>query len=207
MRLFDVPRLNKRQTRQIIVNHIFMRVNYKCQIYTFAANAFILICLPFIIIINYIYHIYMLRYIIVVYTFSIPVCVFCNYICIVVWYTLRYTVNVIRLCIYSGLLKPKLLTINILHAFTSSFALGKWCATSIYIHTIRTYWTRIYAVFAIIFRKRYNYIMPAVKMSCRACKCPFWVNVEILENGDGGRTGGVPGFSTYTQAAKNLEFF
>lgn len=63
MWLFDVPGLDKRQTRQIIVNHIFMRKNYKYQIYTFAANVFMLICLPFIIIINYIYIIYMLRYI------------------------------------------------------------------------------------------------------------------------------------------------
>lgn len=69
MWLFDVPRLHKKQTRQIIVNHIFMRVSYKCQIYTFAANVFILICLPFIIIINYIYYIYILRYIIIVYMY------------------------------------------------------------------------------------------------------------------------------------------
>ena len=73
MWLFDVPRPSKRQTRQIIVNHIFMRVNYKYQIYTFTANVFILICLPFIIIINYIYRIYIPRYIIVIFTFSIPV--------------------------------------------------------------------------------------------------------------------------------------
>lgn len=58
MRLFDVPVPDKRQTRQIIVNHIFMRINYKCQIYTFAANALILICLPFIIIINCILYLY-----------------------------------------------------------------------------------------------------------------------------------------------------
>lgn len=60
-----------------------MRVNYKCQIYTFTANVFILICLPFIIIINYIYRIYTPLYYCHIYTFSIPVyiCVFCNYIC------------------------------------------------------------------------------------------------------------------------------
>ena len=42
------------------------------------------------------------------------------------------------------------------------------------------------AVFAIIFRERYNYIAESVKVSCGACKPPFWANVDISESGNGG---------------------
>ena len=62
------------------------------------------------------------------------------------------------------------------------------------------------ALFGVIFCERYNYITEAEKMHCEACECPFWVNVEILENGDGGRTGRGSGFGEQAQAAKSRNF-
>ena len=185
--------------------YICVFCNYIYKIYSAIYVLFSLI-VAVNIVVYYIPIVILFPYIDIFYSYMFSVVNICMYGGMVL-YTSTYTVYVIRLCIYSGLLKPKLLTINILHAFTSSFTLAKWCATSIYMRPIRTYCTRTAAIFATIFCKRYNYITEAGKMSCRACKCPFWANVEILENGDGGRTGGVPGFSTYTQAAKNLEFF
>ena len=53
----------------------------------------------------------------------------------------------------------------------------------------------------------YNYITEARKMSCRVYKCPFWANVENLDNvGGGGVLGGGPVLADQAQAAKNLKF-
>ena len=76
----------------------------------------------------------------------------------------------------------------------------------LYMRAIRPYWTRIRVVFAPIFRERYKYIILAVEVSCAACKCHFWANVDILENGDGGRTGRGSGFGEQAQAAKSRNF-
>lgn len=65
----------------------------------------------------------------------------------------------------------------------------------------------IRVVFAIIFRKRYNYIAEAKKMPCEACKWPFWANVRNFDLVAGGVLGGVPVLAEQAQATKNLEFF
>ena len=117
-----------------------------------------------------------------------------------------YTVNICDYINIANFLKPKLLTINILHAFTSGFTLGKRRTTSIYTHIIRTYCTRIDAVFAPVFLQRYNCIIQDAEVLYMACKCPFWPNMEVPDNVDGGIYGGVPVLTDLAQAAKNLKF-
>ena len=53
---------------------------------------------------------------------------------------------------------------------------------------------RIDAVFATIFRERYNYISETEKVSCRAYKWPFRANVDISEIITGGYIQGCPRF-------------
>ena len=65
--------------------------------------------------------------------------------------------------------------------------------TYIHVHNVRIECIHG-AVFATIFRERYNYITEAKKMHCRACKWPFWANVDISKNGDGGGIQGCPRF-------------
>lgn len=78
----------------------------------------------------------------------------------------------------------------------------------LYMRAIRPYCTRIDAVFAPVFLEMYNYIAEVEKLHHRACKCPFWANVDILKNSDGGgMLGASPVSGIHTQAAKNLEFF
>lgn len=82
-------------------------------------------------------------------------------------YIYSYTVNAYDYLYIAEVLKPKLLTINTLYAFTSSFTLGKWCATSIYTRAIRPLWMYIRVVFAVIFRERYNLLQ-------KSRKCLVW---------------------------------